>query len=518
MNSYKSKIYCVGIEAIKQYGVKKWHNEFFLPISSKDYDLMCEKIYKVYRSILISNISWETKNVMYVMWKIIFKYIHFLHRYILHVYLRDKGYHILSSDDDGFYKFGEEEAKRIIGKHIFTGVKLCFINISNYFMFPSHKKALNIGARSRIKKIYSLHNRFSLHEEAFYKLLKLEDDIPKYILAEIEHIIEEFLDLGETILEDFGFRGHNKHFLSEIKKELLSDLMLAMRLYLGAVSKCRDLQYKYILADSLGNLFVRLVLKALQVNGKEVVGFTHGNILGLIYNKILLMNELTVLNRYVVFSKSAAEFFDNLMKLDPLFPLPTKPSIELVRDTSFRKMWRKGKKTPVPRKTRRVMFIEYPLTPFRYMFYGSGFYLIQLDLALRVLEVLKRRGYYVLIKLHPDRLKESDNGMIYRDFVDECVMGRFENTYYKADAFIFPHLLTTTFAFSLATNKKVVYLLYEKEKYIPEKLNLLNKRCIPVYCWFDDRNRIRFDEAELVDALEKECYPLDTKFLENYLF
>ena len=34
----KEKIYCLGIEAIKQYGIKRWVDEFFMPVSSFEYD------------------------------------------------------------------------------------------------------------------------------------------------------------------------------------------------------------------------------------------------------------------------------------------------------------------------------------------------------------------------------------------------------------------------------------------------------------------------------------------------
>ena len=43
-----------------------------------------------------------------------------------------------------------------------------------------------------------------------------------------------------------------------------------------------------------------------------------------------------------------------------------------------------------------------------------------------------------------------------------------EDMYEEADALIFTHPFTTAFGFSMATNKKIVYFLYEKERYIPE--------------------------------------------------
>lgn len=88
----------------------------FLPISSKDYNIMCEKIYDVYKSILLSNISQESKDIMYIMWKVIFKYVHFLHKYILDCYLKTNGYEVLSSEDGQFYKFNEDAVEKIFVK------------------------------------------------------------------------------------------------------------------------------------------------------------------------------------------------------------------------------------------------------------------------------------------------------------------------------------------------------------------------------------------------------------------
>jgi len=514
----EKKDYCIGIDAIKEYGIMKWHDEFFMPFSVNDYNMLFEKIYNTYKGLLRSDMTEDSKDILYAMSRVVFKFAHLFHMHFMDYFLKSGGFNILFSEEVRFKKFNVDLVRRTLSQPDKADLRNIVNNVlSRASSLDRNKICLNMGARVGLKARYAKEDKFFIRYEPLNRFLRSADSINGKLIEEFEYIMDKFLETGKELFSYFNIEDRGGEVLRNINGIIADDLMLAMRLYLGTKLHIKRTKYDYVFAASLGSPLVRIILKSFQAAGKKVISFTHGNPTGIFYDRSLLLNIFPVSDTYIVPSRGIEDFFRDLPKAHKDFPLPREVAIKAVNDDYYAKIWQREKRKPLVRKTKKVMFLESTINPHFPVLHKALYYPIQLDLNLRILEVLKRYGYSVIVKLHPARLKESDNGGIYKGLADNCESRRFEDVYGKADAYIFPHLFTTTFGFSLATNKKIIYFHYEKEKFIQEKIDLLNKRCRPVHCRFDKRNRIIFDEKELIDALESEHARVDTEFLEKQL-
>ena len=151
---------------------------------------------------------------------------------------------------------------------------------------------------------------------------------------------------------------------------------------------------------------------------------------------------------------------------------------------------------------------------------------MRLDLELRLIDFLKKSGYEPIYKPHPDRLKEIEGIFEGRcKVIKSQVPGRLRNRYFrylmdKMDTLLFMGITTTSFNFALCSSRPIVALDLSFKQYKPfaKPLELLKKRCSIVSTGFDERNRIIFNEKELLDALSRKPEQPNTEFIETYMF
>jgi len=519
MKKSEDKIYCIGMEAIKSCGIDRWQKEFFTPFSVKSYEIFSARFYGIYKEILSSGLSDAVKDILSARVDLIRRYAHFVHKDLLIKKLTQNGYRAVYPENETYSKFNREKVCNLLQDDLNTRVKYASLNFfSKSYGLLGFKECFNVGqAVYRLKSMYARQKRLYPRFKPYRELIGLKESVPGVLSEELRWVVSNFSDTRRRIFDDYGLEDNDKNS-KEADKMLLEDLSLSAKLYLGTKERLNSLHHSHILATSLGNVVNRIILRILSTGERQITGFNHGNTLGLIYDSVFLLTELLVVTNYVVQTDAVKDFFDNLVRMNCDFPLPRRPVIESVRDDYFSRIYNREKKNFTPGKSKKVMIVQSSFNEVFTLFYGSLYYSVQLDLNLRIMRALRRRGYYVMLKMRMDRLGEIDGGKIFEDFADECVKGVFEKEYQRADTIVFPHVFTSTFGFSLATSKKLIYFLYEKEKFIPEVLALLDKRCIPINCRFDDRNRIVFDENELIEALEREHTTINTEFLERRLF
>lgn len=514
----REAVYCFGMDAIKQYGIRKWHNEFFMPLSIDDYHFIRESVFDAYKRVLTSHISDEWKDVVYIMHDTISKYGQFFHEFMPVRLLEKEGYKILYREKPKVYKLENALSGGILNSDARENIKNAILSLKGT-LGHERKRGLNVGSNARLKRLYTRKHGISVTYRALNYFLRSEDTMPGELLEGFERIMDIFQNAAKDIARHFNIMEMCSDELEAAGRKIGFDLMTAMRFYRATKENLRSLKgYDCVLASGLGSTVNRIVLKALQAGGNRVVGFTHGNPTGIFYDKALLLLEFPVVNTYVVPTQGIKGFFSDLLVNFSDFPLPQDVEIENAGDTYMHAFWAGQREKAFAAKVKKVMIVESSMNPIFPFFHPALYYPVQLDLSLKVMGALKKSGYYVIMKLHPDRLRETDYGRIYEGFADECISEDFERTYDRADAIVFPHLFTTPLGRSLVTNKKMVYLLYEEEKFIPEAMELLNRRCRPVRCVFDERNRICFDEGELIDALEAGGTRINTEFLEKQLF
>ncbi|HEC65179.1 MAG TPA: hypothetical protein ENI23_07795 [bacterium] len=142
--------------------------------------------------------------------------------------------------------------------------------------------------------------------------------------------------------------------------------------------------------------------------------------------------------------------------------------------------------------------------------------LMQIDLELRIVNILKKAGYKVIYKNHPDG-NLSDSIIDFFGSNVQTVSERLEEVMSHADAFLFYHSRSTTFGQALCTNKPIIYINGGWEDWLPEIYELIVKRCCIVSAHFDERNRLIINEEELLDALARKPVEPNFEFANSYI-
>jgi hypothetical protein len=298
----------------------------------------------------------------------------------------------------------------------------------------------------------------------------------------------------------------------------LADLMLgSIRSVCASIASIQPLVRPFaptsILLDGLGNLFKRCFLVAARREGHHIVGFTHGNTVGMGNVATFSYVEIGMLDTYVVASRASAAFFDRLQRKFPL--RPAKPAeIVAIGEEKYRELWAAGKSLKPPAEVKTVMFLEAALTG--YMDRDTCFFWpFQVDLIVRTAKALRQRGIRTILKRHPDRLAESQG--LYDPYFDEVLEERFESVHDRADAFFFPLTSSTTFGFSLLTNKPVLFFDRMLETIWQDMHSDLAKRCRIIPSWFDRKGRLAFDESALIEAVLRKPEPPDDGFAKEFM-
>ena len=107
---------------------------------------------------------------------------------------------------------------------------------------------------------------------------------------------------------------------------------------------------------------------------------------------------------------------------------------------------------------------------------------------------------------------------MFDSYVDEVSIDKFENVFNQADCLLFCNSLSTTFGFSLLTNRPIVVLEMKDQVHYPKAFDMLNKRCCFVKTEIDNKDKVIFDEREVINAIEASSTNINYEVLNEFAF
>jgi hypothetical protein len=140
--------------------------------------------------------------------------------------------------------------------------------------------------------------------------------------------------------------------------------------------------------------------------------------------------------------------------------------------------------------------------------------LTMLHFEISVIQSLKRAGYHVIYKAHPDSIKESS--LILPKYADEYLTEDFSQAYIKADCILYTYPGTTTFGFSLMTNVPIVVFCENIDKWHPSLFEKLKRRCVILPISVDEATRVIYDERDLLNAVDQSPDHLDHTVVHEF--
>lgn len=259
----------------------------------------------------------------------------------------------------------------------------------------------------------------------------------------------------------------------------------------------------------------KAIALGMRRQGCGIIGFNHGNDMGNFWDPVNSYIEYSHCDEYVCPTAKSAE---SRARHHSRWNIKGFEETRFVSaDTSYyRRLVEKGRRDPFPKKVKSVMIMGYPMNAHRYAYSSGDFFVFQLDLELRVTQLLKQEGYEVIYKAHPHRRKEVEG--IFDSLVDRILLEPFENVYSRADAYFFGCITSSTFGFALCMNKPIYVIDLESKIWNPEAYKLLSRRCVMIPAGFDEANRIQFSTEHLLQSLTDLPDKPDFSYVESFMF
>ena len=271
--------------------------------------------------------------------------------------------------------------------------------------------------------------------------------------------------------------------------------------------------------ESLHAPDARLFASAWKLKGGKITGFTHGNaFLYSTYKAGNSNNGAFSLCDKLIFSSSGEKLISRHDTHSPSF-FSYKGEAETMMSSYNRDFIRNaGNTAKTPSAIRNIMVIGCASSWRQVPGLTDQDSISCIHLAIRMMKTLKKAEYHVIYKDHPDTLWETKG--FYDDIADEIITDDFQQTYEKADCFLFPNIYSTTFGFAVMTKIPIVYA-YKKEEsdyWEPSIKKALDKRAVELPLTSDNNGILLFDEKLLLEAVERSPRFLDDTIVEKYAY
>ena len=187
--------------------------------------------------------------------------------------------------------------------------------------------------------------------------------------------------------------------------------------------------------------------------------------------------------------------------------------IEYIRNNYLRRVFNKYRRLKSKSQNKNIMIMGWPMNSRKYYDEGPpAFFWSKMLFELEIIKFLKKNKFNVYYKPHPERLEGIEK--IYKNFVDKIYYEKFENQDLEnIDTIIFTYTCTSTFGYSLCTNKKII--LFYNENYFDDHMKLLKKRVKIIPCEYKKKYISSFDE--LLKELKKNRTKINYEYVKKYL-
>jgi hypothetical protein len=304
----------------------------------------------------------------------------------------------------------------------------------------------------------------------------------------------------------------NQQFQDDFRKIFVSTISIFNHIYKKLAGK----QLKPLIVASIHFNYSRIVAAAWKAAGGSVTSVAHGNVyLTGAYGQPINNGTLLVCNRFLVASIGHKIQLEHARKTFP-GKLLSDAEIILQGNQSLQKVYSKCKGCAPVEKIKKIMIVGYPMDYIYHPFLKGHETMTYTHMTVNILKALKKAGYYLIYKTHPDTTAETDG--VFEKFVDEIIKEDFTEVYQQADCLFYISPYSTTFGFGALTNKPIVYVNHAGWKWHPDIFELLENRAVSFFVSFDDAGVIQIDNESLVKNIEESLSRTDHSVVDKYAF
>ena len=471
--------------------VKKFHDNFFL---------VCEKQKKSIRQLLYLD----------------FTFLYFV-SYCCHFRILDK---ILIRNGK----------KMKIGNHSKTFIKINHEELINPFRSNKTENKIKLIFKCLIKNLKNLNFIFSKKK---YLCIGGDTDLKKKYIK--KYNISRFETYPDLLIKpnfDFKYRDKFEKILRPIFKIFIKNIEKEFNLKINLDDFVSIWSKRYSILNSTYEETIKLknnfdgilvsdnfktssrFLSLYFLNyKKKSISFDHGNHANGRRKHRLLTAQLLSYKKFITISKRSKNSLALLSNLANTKNTSKKTKIEFFENSYLKEIYLKNKniKNDV---SKNIMIMGWPMNSRKYFDEGPcSFFYNKMLLEIELIKYLKKKKFNVFYKAHPERPDFINE--IYGQFADKVFFEKFENInkYKFIDTLIFSNSCSSTFGYSLCTDKKII-LLYN-EKYFKDHEKSLKKRLILIPCRF--KNKYIVNYKKLLSALNKKTNSFNHEYVKNYL-
>ncbi len=527
-----SRVYPINVTGIKRIGTEKWLESYYVPVTGKEFQTIYDDVFASF----FDTVEQYDDDVVYWIAISNIKIINFTSQWISEVLrlirLKERGYEYIIGkektripNDISIYEYDSLAKINLIGKvvsglnfqerikNVLRTIKynsLPPVFADKYFLTNISSPVYFIGCRSQQEVVsYCKQNKISpIH-------------LPSMLFANNRHE-EDNKDSGLNVILGFvnsffvllknNFPSINSSLFELLRKELDECFTYSLFYFRQNVNVFKKFKPNKLLVAGLGNPIHRLFCASWSYAGGEVIGVNHGNAYYSGYYPGVI-NYLSIVDHYVTVTtghnellKKSAEDFSCGLKMGGL---------TFIKQSYYKRLFAELQRKKPVNKIEKIMFVGFPMTDYYYPFFPGGYAFAQLDLEIRLVKLLRSNGYYVIYKPHPVTLNDVEG--VFDGYANEVIKVRFEEVFDKADCLMFGDYSTSTFGYSLLTNKPIVLIEVNGNYWYPRALELTNKRCSVVDAKLVD-GRIVFDDQDVLNGVQGSISNINYDILYEFAF
>jgi len=520
--------------SLRNASIEDWHRDFFWPVSWAE----TQKINEAFRKFHVELInqlgdSFEG-DCLLIAYHISGHFVKVANHYLAVRRLIDSGYHIEDSSylklvpllqrEDNFEFKHENLLNEIYNSKAFLR------NLKSSLKFNFGRGQYNLLKQIKSESIASagvISHEFLKNRDEWIKIItsgwlikKKSYDADKIVLSSIQtftNISEAFVNFCSEYM-----RNNFKLLMSEKINDALRRFSFSYLIKVGGVYEylllsTEHLQIKNFYSSTAGNPYTRALSLAVARNGGDTIGFPHGYFICHHSGTRPSFHEFATVKKFVAYTRGSVELFKKNISLNPP---PRGHTTEILSDgtSKFNELFKKWNKKPAPNNIKTVMVMELSLIP-EWAGYYAAEAMVNYHFYYSLCKSLSKMGYCVIFKRRPKDLSWQGLNIFERIPNLRIIYDPFEapGVLEQCDAIIIQYAHSSTFNYSICSNKIVIYVDTGWEPWFPEVYSSMAKRCGVLHCKYDKLNRAFFDEKELFEILNRKPGLPEVEYFEKYL-
>jgi len=533
-NTEEESFYPLSLPGIKLYGIEKWLDEFKPILPGSEFQKGYELIFDVFASLVNcqnrdSALYWSgavNYKAPMLLAESYFRYLclcKLKKQGISKVFLQKEIEIDAAISDTVDATFTDEQRYSISEKErLLERLRLMKLNFKSYgvkkavtSLFPDYQCALITDPESKDVKRFVNENRMApqcLRPSVFLPAKAYIDSLNEEPAKEAIQFVKDFFE--KVSAEDQNFKSFFNKRLQKKMTDMFSKTIRVLDYFNNTLKKNR---LGTLLVQSVTSPESRMLAAAWKRLNGETIGFCHGNGYLTSYGGSDVNNGThLVVDKYIV-SCGGEKILTDFIREKMQSKFSRNDEIIALQTPYYRELFESMQGDPEVKEIKKIMFVGYPMD------YHFDPYLVEHNtisythLVLRIMKVLRKAGYYIQYKDHPDTLSQTDG--FFEEYADEVITTNFDKVYKEADCFFFITPYTTTFGYSAMTKIPMVYVNNLNFNFWqPDLKKLLDKRAVAFDVTSAGDGVLQFSDDDLLTSVEKSLKQVNHEVVKQFAF